>query len=278
MKLNFKLNILIFLLANIFCLSAMEKEIPTSYLEILPQDLKNQIELIKFISQAPYETVDQAIEIINNLRKLPRFAKLIDEQQTTNLIIESIASKLKLYQKKAFEIANKLGTPAALVWIEKRSAEIPIEEEFIQAPLYGLNKVNKFFNKKVNVNAQNEKGTTALMIAAIQGTLPIFNKTLNISGIDINLQTTDGHTALMFATHLDRAEIVKKLLEAGADWSIKNNLNETALDLAKKQSHLEIVAILEKAMTEKKEKFEKTESKELNLFKKLFNIFFEKRI
>lgn len=248
MKFSFKINIFSFMLASIISLSAMEKQIPTSFLEILPQDLKNQIELIKFISQTPYETIDQAIEIVNSLRKLPRFSNIIDEPQITNLIINSIASKLKLYQESAFAIANKLNTPSALQWIEKRKAEIPLEEKFIYAAIRGeFDKINEFLNQKVNINAQNQAGVTSLMYSSMRGNLPIVNKLLNTPAIDINLQAIDGDTALILASLFGNSEIVKMLLEAGADWTIKNKSGKTALDIAREQGHPETIWLLDKA-------------------------------
>jgi len=64
---------------------------------------------------------------------------------------------------------------------------------------------------------------------------------VNIKGINA------GETALMKASAGGHMEIVKLLLEKGADVNIKSNDGSTVLTLAKKDGKKEIVDILEKA-------------------------------
>jgi hypothetical protein len=68
------------------------------------------------------------------------------------------------------------------------------------------------------------------------------------AGADINAQAKQKTTPLMAAANLGRVEIVKVLLDKGADPTVVNNKEMTALDLAKKREHKQVVAMLEKAL------------------------------
>jgi ankyrin repeat protein len=59
-------------------------------------------------------------------------------------------------------------------------------------------------------------------------------KALIDKGADVNAKDKDGQTALMLAAGGGYTEIVKALIEKGADVNAKNNTGDTALSLAKK--------------------------------------------
>ena len=52
----------------------------------------------------------------------------------------------------------------------------------------------------------------------------------------------------MAAANLGRTDIVEKLLAKGADPTVINIKDKTALDLAKKRDHKQVVALLETAL------------------------------
>lgn len=87
-----------------------------------------------------------------------------------------------------------------------------------------------------NVNSQNDDGFTALMFAcytSMKNCVEVVKKLIE-SGADINIQNKHGYTALMLATlslNSNSAEIIDVLIDAGADVNIKNNKNDTALIL-----------------------------------------------
>ena len=62
----------------------------------------------------------------------------------------------------------------------------------------------------------------------------------------INEQNHDGKTALMYASEYGGTEMVKSLLNAGADSSIKDKEKKTAVLLAKEWEHKEIIKLLNK--------------------------------
>ena len=107
-----------------------------------------------------------------------------------------------------------------------------------------INRVNSILNNgKENINAKDRDGWTALIWASCKGDLEIV-KLLVESGADIDAKDNDGWTALMRASWRGYSEIVQYLVEIGADINIKNEDGKTALDLADTE---EIKEILRKA-------------------------------
>ncbi len=80
---------------------------------------------------------------------------------------------------------------------------------------------------KADVNARNEFGWTALMMAAGSGTAESVKALLD-AGADVNARDKDGRTALMRAasggTAYGTAESVKLLLDAGAHVNAREGL------------------------------------------------------
>lgn len=67
----------------------------------------------------------------------------------------------------------------------------------------------------VEIDAKDEYGNTALMIAAIEGHLEIV-EALVAAGADVNARTTGGVTALFAAESEEHTAVVEILKEAGA--------------------------------------------------------------
>ncbi len=119
---------------------------------------------------------------------------------------------------------------------------------------------------KTNLNAQNNAGETALMLAAISNQLQLA-KVLIEQGADVNKpgwtplhyaaskghremmrllldndayidsESANGTTPLMMAAFSTSPLAVKLLLEEGADPTLANNANATALDIAASKDH-----------------------------------------
>jgi ankyrin repeat protein len=94
----------------------------------------------------------------------------------------------------------------------------------------------------VNFNAQRNDGMTPLMMAIV--TQPK-NESLNGNG---SIITTDPKTGA--EQHFSgRGMIVKSLLAAGADLTLRNKAGKTALDLARENGNPEILALLQQSKT-----------------------------
>ena len=80
----------------------------------------------------------------------------------------------------------------------------------------------------------NSKGSsrdeTALIIAACQGHYEVVKLLVN-EGADLNIQNDEGVTAQFCAVFFGQLEIVQVLSDAGADPNIVNSLDLTAMDL-----------------------------------------------
>ena len=87
-------------------------------------------------------------------------------------------------------------------------------------------------------------GSTALMYATHRGDIDIVRLLLE-RGADPNKQTKDGWTPLMYATEKGNIDIVRLLLENGADPTKRTKDGWTAKELARlDRKHMEIFSLL----------------------------------
>ncbi|KAK9970255.1 hypothetical protein ABG768_026212 [Culter alburnus] len=96
-----------------------------------------------------------------------------------------------------------------------------------------------------NVNAKaSQAGQTALMLAVSHGRQEMVRALLEC-GANVNIQDDEGSTALMCASEHGRAEIVSLLLEQpGCDISVVDNDGSNALSIALEASHNDIAVLL----------------------------------
>ena len=110
------------------------------------------------------------------------------------------------------------------------------ELDFFKAAIKGddklLNKLimGSFFKKGVNINLQTGDGDTALIKSALYDHPIITKELLKIGGIDTNIQNKDGDTALIVAARKCHINVLKELLNARViNFNIKNKKGNTAL-------------------------------------------------
>ncbi|KAJ7993347.1 hypothetical protein DPEC_G00271480 [Dallia pectoralis] len=104
--------------------------------------------------------------------------------------------------------------------------------------------VRKLFSRG-NVNSKaSQAGQTALMLAVSHGRQEMVRALLDC-GADVNVQDDEGSTALMCASEHGRAEIVSLLLEhPGCDISVVDNDGSNALSIALEASHNDTAVLL----------------------------------
>ena len=85
-----------------------------------------------------------------------------------------------------------------------------------------------FFRRKVNVNAVDHEGRTALMEASWMDHVNIV-KALLERGADVNATSNTGNTALMSASSYGRLGVMTVLLDRGAAVNAADNDGNTAL-------------------------------------------------
>jgi len=102
---------------------------------------------------------------------------------------------------------------------------------------------NLFLRANVNARTNDFKGNTALMMASSMGHKDIVKLLLD-NGADVNAYNNYGDTALINASENGHIEIVEMLLEKGAVVNAKNNDGETARMMAREKGHTEVVDML----------------------------------
>lgn len=163
-------------------------------------------------------------------------------------------------------------------------------EDFIDAAMYGnLEVVKAAIAKGIDINAIGSEGQTALMYAANFVHIPVVQalidagsdldilsedgglgegmtalmhvagsffatgkraevvKMLVDAGANVNLKGEEGFTALMRAAVAGYADSTKALIEAGADLNLRDDNGNTAMMLAEDNSHSKIVRLLKDA-------------------------------
>ncbi|KAH6877362.1 hypothetical protein BKA70DRAFT_1568172 [Coprinopsis sp. MPI-PUGE-AT-0042] len=98
---------------------------------------------------------------------------------------------------------------------------------------------------KIDVNALNASGTTALSVASVFGAGTAVAFLLTHREIKPNHVDSKGFTPLMFASCTGRKNVVEVLLaDSRVEVHLRSKAGETALDLAQKEGHGDIVELL----------------------------------
>ena len=99
--------------------------------------------------------------------------------------------------------------------------------------LDNVDQVKDLLAQGADLNAQNEAGVTALMVAAGYGGEKVAKHLLSLPTIDTEVREEElGWTALLWAAGQGQLRLVKMLLQHGADPGAVSNLGVTALMLA----------------------------------------------
>ena len=126
------------------------------------------------------------------------------------------------------------------------------ENEFFDAVNRGdLEMVENLISNRTNVNAFDNDGETALIVASRNGHTEIA-EFLITKGANVNAVTEYGKTALMYASSEGHTETVIFLIEKGADVTAVSDDKTTALELASVHRHAEIVELLNKEIITEK--------------------------
>ena len=128
-----------------------------------------------------------------------------------------------------------------------------------------LTNMKKCFNINININEyDNTSGMTLLMVSIIKQ-YTNFIKLFLDNEADINLRNIkDGNTAIHYAALIKNKDIIELLLKYDdINLLIKNNENETCVDIANKNNNTEIYELLAERYTQQQKILEEKKSKEL---------------
>lgn len=102
-----------------------------------------------------------------------------------------------------------------------------LRELFFQAARDGRqDMLNEFINARFDLNVQDEKGYTALILAAYHGQQPTVTRLLN-AGADPCAKDLRGNTALMGAIFKGELSIAQQLVAADCSPDQRNNAGQT---------------------------------------------------
>jgi ankyrin repeat protein len=87
------------------------------------------------------------------------------------------------------------------------------------------------------LDVQDGQGKTALSWACLGGCFSAVKELLKHRSVKFNTADIHGMTALMIAAQMDQAEMVRVLLENGADKTLLDNKERTAEEIARSEGH-----------------------------------------
>ncbi|WP_308990586.1 ankyrin repeat domain-containing protein [Mariniflexile litorale] len=110
------------------------------------------------------------------------------------------------------------------------------------------------YAKTTNLNVENQNVATvfkvnSFCVSIVKGDLETVKKLLSL-GEDVN-QKSNGMTPVMYAAKYNRTEILKLLIDKGANLKAKSDKNKTAADYAKLHGATDAYAIIEEALSKK---------------------------
>lgn len=122
------------------------------------------------------------------------------------------------------------------------------QEELVELLIDGarfgdIEDVHKALEEKVDVNAQDEWGKTALHMAAANGHEEIV-KALVDAGANLALANESGNTALHWSCLMGQEGVTRLLMQSGANPSALNMMEQTPVDEAFSRGHRHIVDLI----------------------------------
>lgn len=117
-----------------------------------------------------------------------------------------------------------------------------------------LNTIKNLISEGANVNAKGTLVGISPMHLAVENQDIDFIEFLLSKKADINNTDGQGRTPLFWASYSGYSDVVRYLIDQGANVNIKNQDGKTALDIARDKSHYIIVMLLEKEINKEREK------------------------
>lgn len=152
--------------------------------------------------------------------------------------------------ERSLHLAARLGYVELVQELLKINADIAATDSQGFTPLHlaayfgHADVVQVLLKNKAKTNATNAKGFSALHLAAKGGHANVVKKLLE-SKADIVAKDYKGYTALHWAAERGYANVVLELLSYSVDIAVEINFaGKTALQLAKRSNHPEVVSIL----------------------------------
>ena len=173
-------------------------------------------------------------------------AALNGHQQTRELLLKHGADPvyLKIFTKKIENNQEVEVADIGLHWTLQQTKDPKIKNLLAAVALGDVNKVNGLLNKEIiNKKINSLNGGTVLSWAAISNQ-PQVVKQLIEKGANVDARSDYNLTPLIEAAHRGHLEVVRFLLQSGADKTPKNHRGKTAVQIAEAKGQQEVVRIL----------------------------------
>jgi len=154
--------------------------------------------------------------------------------------VSDIAIKEKKKSKTAFIVVIALGYALIQAFV---ASQYKYQVSLIYLALIAVALVIKKMTGKKDVIEVGKDGFTELMKCCVNGNLKRAEEILNYSK-ELNAVDDKGTTALMYAIANKHNELAKLLIERGADTSIKTNSGKSAMYFAEKFNNKEMMSLL----------------------------------
>lgn len=239
----------------IFSAHAMQKdksETPVAYVQTqpsfsgIPKDVQGII--LAFAKEGIVaETFQDTVKNISNFARTNKFFRdFLNQPQNIKWLIQSIMAKhhMRFLDEVAYGLKNMPGMkhPEIQQWIKNH--------ELLKAANLGYLPTKKLLENGAQAAFIAENGRNALIEAIHTGDAELIRLLLD-AGSDVN--AANG-TALMLAAKWNKLEVVKELLKANADLTLKNKDGHTAADIAEAMGNPEIAELIRKKHAEDLEK------------------------
>lgn len=222
-----------------------KKNMP-ALLQSLPHDLRREILRINANTREVLNIPAFAKEILNLAATNKTLRSAINNPQNMLTILKTLPKAGALYLAEKLEKTPGVQSKEVQEWLNSLKLENGKELfDAVNTQHPNFNTISTLLknpNSNVNWENRNQDSTSALIQAARDGHTQIVRSLLN-AGANPNIQDGTGWTALMQAANRRHSEIVKLLLAAGASVDVRNHNNETALLRASSASP-EIVTLL----------------------------------
>ncbi|RYP12822.1 hypothetical protein DL765_007142 [Monosporascus sp. GIB2] len=195
--------------------------------------LKVEIQVGTVISQAWAEVQHDIIyKKPIDIQATPTMKRMIDATNglaiTTGILLTELERSQAQAEKEA-ETQRKLEKNKPSIMLRRACSEGDHEA------------VTRLLANGVDVNAEDEDGTTALHWASVNGHGNVVGKLLHEDGINVNAKDETGSTALLLASKSGHGNVVKLLPGDGIDVNAKDQTGWTALHLASSKGHDNVV-------------------------------------
>lgn len=156
---------------------------------------------------------------------------------------------METLKARYFDAARE-GDSAMLSAFYQAGLDVNVADEkgytaLILAAYHGHTDTVNFLIREANANPcqEDNRGNTALMGAIFKGHVSVA-KQLVFADCDIDEENEQGQTALMFASLFDRQEIINTLIDKGANPAHMDKAGNSVADVALSQGNYELAKVL----------------------------------